>query len=171
LELKNLFKQLLGGNYFRLFVPRCVYVVVSFGVFIINKKISQAQNAEVANLPPRFKKMILQQSDGGDGGHQENTTSTAVIGGVSLRPPQPNNMVFKPKTPSMLPKSAMTPSTASVTAVTTTAAAAANSADPPLPPPASSKNMQQQREAIEGRQKLYKEKKQVNNCHQLSNLW
>ena len=52
----------------------------------------QAAN-ETNNLPPRFKKMIL---------HQQAEDE------VSLRPN--SSMIFKPKTPSMLPKSAKPPS-------------------------------------------------------------
>ena len=47
------------------------------------------------NLPPRFKKMIL---------HPQSEMNN---GDVSLRPS--SNMIFKPKTPSTLPKSATKP--------------------------------------------------------------
>jgi hypothetical protein len=77
-------------------------------------------------LPPRFKKMVLnnQQNSNRDGEqmHHQFPGGPAIMQGpggpgpsmkekdnmeVSLRPQAANSMLFKPKTPSMLPKSAM----------------------------------------------------------------
>ena len=55
----------------------------------------QTANEGGNNLPPRFKKMIL---------HPQSEMNN---GEVSLRPS--SNMIFKPKTPSTLPKSATKP--------------------------------------------------------------
>lgn len=58
---------------------------------------SAMSNSGPGSLPPRLKKMVLNQSGpGGSGKDME----------ISLRPQMANNMLFKPKTPSMLPKSA-----------------------------------------------------------------
>eukprot|EP00094_Tigriopus_californicus_P009065 TCALIF_08738-PA protein Name:"Similar to Eif4g2 Eukaryotic translation initiation factor 4 gamma 2 (Mus musculus)" AED:0.08 eAED:0.04 QI:597/0.5/0.2/0.8/1/0.8/5/650/1211 len=56
---------------------------------------SAMSNSGPGLLPPRLKKMVLNQ--GGLGGKDLE---------ISLRPQVANNMLFKPKTPSMLPKSA-----------------------------------------------------------------
>eukprot|EP00095_Tigriopus_kingsejongensis_P002292 snap_masked-scaffold400_size182785-processed-gene-0.10 protein:Tk02292 transcript:snap_masked-scaffold400_size182785-processed-gene-0.10-mRNA-1 annotation:"eukaryotic translation initiation factor 4 gamma 2" len=51
------------------------------------------------SLPPRLKKMVLGQPMSNSGSQKDME--------VSLRPQMPASMIFKPKTPAMLPKSAM----------------------------------------------------------------
>lgn len=78
----------------------------------MNKMNDDHHNQQGAGtLPPRFKKLVLSQSGGSQAGGSSPNSSQMNNHGkemeVSLRPQVANNMLFKPKTPSLLPKSAI----------------------------------------------------------------